>query len=133
MGGYPAYPKYNDSAVSWLGALPANWEAVKGKYLFTICAGYAPDSLDFSDEELDYFKVDDLNRDSGNMFLEGASTAVAMQPNLVIPKAPFIVFPKRGAAIATNKVRIVQTEAIFDTNLMAVKTNAKIQIKYLAY
>jgi type I restriction enzyme S subunit len=33
---YPAYPKYKDSSVQWLGEVPEHWEVKRLKYLATI-------------------------------------------------------------------------------------------------
>jgi len=30
---YPAYPKYKESGVEWLGEIPSHWEANKLKFL----------------------------------------------------------------------------------------------------
>ena len=49
-----------------------------------------------------------------------------------INKAPegSVVFPKRGAAIMTNKVRILADDCYIDTNLMALSSN-KIDSEFL--
>jgi len=33
---YPAYPKYKESGVEWLGEIPSHWEANKLKFLAKI-------------------------------------------------------------------------------------------------
>ncbi|MBI4774851.1 MAG: hypothetical protein HY788_11850 [Deltaproteobacteria bacterium] len=39
---YPAYPKYKESGVQWLGQLPEHWPITKMKYLFTCLGGGTP-------------------------------------------------------------------------------------------
>lgn len=43
------------------------------------------------------------------------------------------VFPKRGAAIATNKKRLTTCRTVLDPNLIAVTPNAEVNYKYLFY
>jgi type I restriction enzyme S subunit len=38
MTAFPKYPKYKDSGVEWLGDVPEQWNAEKGKWLFTLMA-----------------------------------------------------------------------------------------------
>lgn len=42
-----------------------------------------------------------------------------------------IVFPKRGAAIATNKKRLTTCPTVLDPNLLAVTPNKEVNFKYL--
>ena len=44
-----------------------------------------------------------------------------------------ILFPKRGAAIELNKIRITATEILIDTNLMALTPNDGLMVEYLYY
>lgn len=44
-----------------------------------------------------------------------------------------LVFPKRGAAIFTNKVRIAREPVILDPNVMGWRVSIKHDIKYVAY
>lgn len=43
-----------------------------------------------------------------------------------------VIFPKRGAAIFTNKVAIIKEDSFIDTNLMAISSE-KINLDYLYY
>jgi type I restriction enzyme S subunit len=44
-----------------------------------------------------------------------------------------VLFPKRGAAIFTNKVKISSIRCIFDTNLMGLQINNKAYKRFIAY
>ncbi len=44
-----------------------------------------------------------------------------------------IIFPKRGAAILNNKVRIAKVDIQMDSNMMAIKPNNKVLPEYLFY
>ncbi len=133
MGKYQGYEKYKDSGVEVLGNIPEHWEAIKGKFIFFILSGYAPADFVFEDEGINYYKVDDLNDNSDMFLLPQSSKCIEYVKSSLISKAPFVLFPKRGAAIATNKVKIVNTDSIFDTNLMGLRTNSKSSPKFVAY
>ena len=49
MGNYQGYQKYKDSGVEWLGEIPEHWEAIKGKFIFSILSGFAPADFIFED------------------------------------------------------------------------------------
>jgi type I restriction enzyme, S subunit len=135
MGNYQAYEKYKDSGVEWLGEIPEHWKALKGKFIFEILSGYAPADFVFDDKGIKYYQVDDLNDTSSVFMLDKSSKYInvnAMSSKLII-NAPFILFPKRGAAIATNKVKIISENSLFDTNLMGLKTNRLSNDKFIAY
>jgi type I restriction enzyme S subunit len=40
---YPAYPKYKDSGVAWLGEVPKHWESISLKWVSRLYAGGTPD------------------------------------------------------------------------------------------
>jgi type I restriction enzyme, S subunit len=44
---FPAYPKYKDSGVEWLGEVPEHWEVEQTKRLFKLVADPAPDDNDY--------------------------------------------------------------------------------------
>ena len=103
-----------------------DWEQRKlGDYV-TIISGDAPSKFDEGNEL--YVKVDDLNCNS--KYVIDSKNKVALHES--INKAPegSVVFPKRGAAIMTNKVRILADDCYIDTNLMALSSN-KIDSEFL--
>lgn len=84
-----------------------------------------------------YLKVSDMNLEdnkvfflrSNNTFYGGSNKSFAngfLKPNS-------LVFPKRGAAIATNKKRITSAYSVLDPNLIGVEPNEKIEIKFLYF
>lgn len=109
-----------------LPGFTAPWEQRKlGDYV-TIISGDAPSKFDEGNEL--YVKVDDLNCNS--KYVIDSKNKVALHES--INKAPegSVVFPKRGAAIMTNKVRILADDCYIDTNLMALSSN-KIDSEFL--
>lgn len=113
-------------------SLPNHWEVVKlGNYL-TIYSGDSPANLQFNDNGIPYYKVDDLNRSM--KYMVGGKVKVENQNiKKIVPKGS-LIFPKRGAAILTNKVRILTEDSYFDTNIMGVKVDdEQIDIEFLYY
>ncbi|MDM8543016.1 restriction endonuclease subunit S [Desulfococcaceae bacterium HSG9] len=88
--------------------------------LVSIKSGVSPSKFNFVQKKagIPYYKVKDLNESI--KFQYYAKEWVEEVPNNVIfPES--VIFPKRGAAIMTNKVRIVIENCHIDTNTMALK------------
>lgn len=88
--------------------------------LVSIKSGNSPSKFNFVKKEngIPYYKVKDLNESV--KFQYYSKEWVEEIPNYVIFPGS-VIFPKRGAAIMTNKVRIVIENCHIDTNLMALK------------
>ena len=93
------------------------WEQRKLGEIVTIKSGISPSAFELGDEL--YVKVDDLNYS----FREQNDTQMKVTENLRCSKVKkgSVIFPKRGAAIMTNKVRIMGTSGYMDTNMMALE------------
>ncbi len=82
-----------------------------------------------------YLKVSDMNIEgnqiyflsSNNVFYNGTNGI----PSKGFLKPKSLVFPKRGAAIATNKKRITTTYSVLDPNLIGVEPHENIDINFL--
>jgi len=86
--------------------------------------------------EYPFYKVSDMNRPGNQVFLEGAANYLS-EPDIrrlkIVPfPAGAIVFPKIGAAIATNKKRILSCPSLVDNNV-AVCIPEGVDGKYLYY
>jgi type I restriction enzyme S subunit len=97
--------------------------------LVKISSGYSPSSYKLGTEgKYPFLKVEDLN----NCFkYQTSSREYSNDIKNLIPKGS-IIFPKRGAAILTNKVRIAAVPCLIDSNLMALIPNSeKVDVEYL--
>lgn len=122
-----------DSGVEWLGEVPQNWDVVKGGYIGRLFGSESVSESSVSDfGQLPFIKVSTLSLDS----------FVLNQPEWFIkkpqdknykPESNYIVFPKRGAAIFTNKVNLVRESSIIDPNLMGWKIKEGISDEYVAF
>ncbi len=91
-----------------------------------IVSGDAPSKFEEGNEL--YVKVDDLNY---NMkYVTDSQSKVAIHKSIKKASKGSVVFPKRGAAIMTNKVRILAEDSYMDTNMMALSSD-KIDSEFL--
>ena len=97
--------------------LPEGWrETTLGKCV-KIYSGYAPAMINLKDKGLyPYIKVDDLNN---NDKYQVDARQYFMDDKYCVP-ASSVIFPKRGAAIMNNKIRIAVGKVGLDTNIMAI-------------
>ena len=114
------------------GIIPYEWKIEKlGKYV-TIHSGDSPSKFKFCSTGVSYFKVDDLN--NCDKYLANSELKIDEKDlKKIVPKNS-LIFPKRGASILTNKVRILKENSFFDTNLMGIEPNEeKINYEFLYY
>jgi restriction endonuclease S subunit len=106
------------------------WKEEKLGELVTINSGGSPSSYDLKvTGKYPFLKVEDLN----NCVKYQISSREYSNDTKNIIKKESIIFPKRGAAILLNKVRINISEVLMDTNLMAITPNNKIDYEFLYY
>ncbi|QTB49354.1 restriction endonuclease subunit S [Burkholderia pseudomallei] len=122
-----------DSGVAWLGDVPAHWNVVKGSRVGELFGSEPiPDNEVREDGALPFIKVGSLSLrsfdiESWDWYVDEAVAAKCS------PRRNFIVFPKRGAAIFTNKVNIVKCDALIDPNLMGWQIGEKALAEFIAY
>ena len=98
--------------------------------LVIIQSGQSPSSLQLSRVGgLPYVKVEDMNNCQKYQI---SSREYTNDGSCAVPKGS-IIFPKRGAAIMNNKVRIAERELCMDTNMMAIIPNEKVLSEFLYY
>lgn len=90
-----------------------------GDLLVKIVSGVSPSSFSLNNDSqgIPYLKVEDLN--NSDKYQESSRTYVGNTLRGNVPQGS-IIFPKRGAAIMTNKVRICAKDSFMDSNLMAI-------------
>jgi type I restriction enzyme S subunit len=79
-------------------------------------------------------KVSDMNLPGNEIEFRAANLERQLSENEALKRtirANSIVFPKRGAAIATNKKRLTTGYAVLDPNLMAVMPSEAVSHRYL--
>ena len=96
-----------------------SWAEKKLGEIIDINSGESP--AKFHEGYTPYVKVDDLNY--CDKYLTTTKTYVDTNNKVKKIAKGSIVFPKRGAAILTNKIRILNTKAYMDTNMMSLSTD----------
>jgi type I restriction enzyme S subunit len=130
--GLDPHPKLKPTGIDWLGDVPEHWEVTKGRFLGTLLGSIAITDEDVTqdDDGSPYAKVDDLNYVGSNLLLKTTKLSVS-------GSAPrhkrMLLFPKRGAAIFTNKVVIADGPYLFDSNLMGWEISRRANLKFVAY
>ena len=105
------------------------WETYRLGELVEIKSGVSPTGIIDENGIFPFYKVEQLN----NCYIELDETPYRTMQSAV--PAHSIIFPKRGAAIMTNKIRIASKACQLDTNLMALllKNNENVDYKFLFY
>ena len=92
-----------------------DWTYKKLGEVAEIKVGFTPSSSELHEAgEYPYYKVSDMNTTGNEVFLISTLSYVK-QSKKYFPKGS-IAFPKNGAAIATNKKRILKYDSIVDLN-----------------
>ena len=106
------------------------WQIEKLGDLVTIKSGYSPSKYDLkSFGEIPFLKVDELN----NCDKYQEKSRFYSDSNKDMISKDSVIFPKRGAAILNNKVRILKVPALLDSNLMALTFNPKQNPEFYYY
>jgi len=118
-------PDYNRTAA---GVIPIDWSAERLGPHVSINSGESPSRFQFTDDGVPYFKVEQLNAGDKYQietpyFIKGVKT---------VPRGS-LLFPKRGASILLNKIRILTQDSFMDTNLMTLTTSEELDNEYLYY
>ena len=96
-----------------------------------------PVHLQGQDGTIPFYKVGDMNTEGNEIEMRRSNNYVSIN---VVQKqkwslAPIgtVIFPKIGAAIATNKKRILSQDSVFDNNVMGIICGDRILPKYMWY
>ncbi len=111
-----------------VGVIPSDWGVKKlGDYV-KITSGESPSNFRFKSNGVPYFKVEQLNNSSKYQ----KETPYYIETNNIVLKGS-IIFPKRGASIFLNKIRILEEDSFMDTNLMTLSLSEELSNEYLFY
>lgn len=130
--GLDPHPKLKPSGIDWLGDVPEHWEVTKGRFLGTLLGSTAieEDDTNEGEEGTPYAKVDDLNYVDSSLLLKHTKLSVSAVSTRL---RRMLLFPKRGAAIFTNKVVLADGRYLFDSNLMGWEISQHDDLRFVAY
>ncbi len=109
-----------------VGVIPEDWEVKSLGTLVDIRSGESPSKFTFQSAGIPYFKVEQLNNDS----VYADETPYFIENVKFIP-AGSVIFPKRGASILLNKIRVLKKNSFMDTNLMTLTCHEQLDEIYL--
>ncbi len=114
-----------------IGVIPNEWEVKRLGDFVSIMSGESPSMYSLHDHgKYPYVKVEDMNLCEK---YQTKSRNYSNEEKGVVKKGS-IIFPKRGAAILNNKVRIANVDIQMDSNMMAIyPINNNLLGEYLYY
>jgi type I restriction enzyme, S subunit len=121
---YPRYENYKDSGIEWLGEIPEHWTVMSLRHKGTFIGGTGfPNELQGETcEEFPFYKVSDMNSEENEVYMTKHNNSVSKETLAKLGANLFskgtIIFPKVGAALLTNKRRIIAQPSCCDNNIM---------------
>ena len=101
------------------------------------CAGGCafPDAFQGNKEGIPFIKVSDMNSQDNEKYIKTSNNSVSVEVvddlRLRIWDKGTVIFPKVGAALLTEKRRILTTKTIFDNNIMGLVPNERVLSEFL--
>lgn len=100
-------------------------------------AGFPLQNQDRTDGAFPFFKVGDMNRTGNETEMHFFAHSISEEVRIALRAKAFpdgaVVFPKIGAAIATNKKRLLIQPSCVDNNVMAVSPSSELEPRFLFY
>jgi len=118
-------PGYKQTEV---GVIPVDWEPFPIGDHVEIRSGESPSRYTFGSGTVPYFKVEQVGQGEGSIGPDGTPYFVDCTRPI---QAGSIIFPKRGASILLNRVRVLETSSFMDTNLMTLTTDESLDSSFL--
>lgn len=118
--------------------IDSKYDVVRIEDVATLNNGYAfPLSLQGQEGTIPFYKVSDMNSVGNEIEMKGSNNYVSVEIAKVkkwkIAPIGTVIFPKIGAAIATNKKRVLSQPAIFDNNIMGIICGDKVLPRFMLY
>ena len=119
-------------------AIISNYEIVTIGDVATLVSGYGfPIALQGQVGTIPFYKVGDMNSVGNEIEMHDSrnyvSIEVAQEQKWITSPKGTVIFPKIGAAIATNKKRILSEPAMFDNNVMGIICSERIMPRFMWY
>jgi restriction endonuclease S subunit len=99
--------------------------------------GFPREYQGLTDEEIPFFKVGDMNLPGNEKCMTTIANTISGATLKKLKAKAFpqgtIIFPKIGAAIATNKKRVLTQPSVVDNNVMGIIPKSQINSWYLYY
>jgi type I restriction enzyme M protein len=97
--------------------------------------GFPVDQQGKTDQQIPFLKVSDMNLPGNEIYITSWNNTVSRESLRKLGAKSFpkgtVIFPKIGAAIATNKKRILSRESAYDNNVMGIVPGERIVSEFL--
>lgn len=118
--------------------IDSKYEIVTIGSVASLQSGHAfPISLQGQCGTIPFYKVSDMNSDGNEIEMVGSNNYVSIElaksKKWTVAPTGTVIFPKIGAAIATNKKRILSMPSLFDNNVMGIICGEKILPQFMLY
>lgn len=118
--------------------IQSSYEIVTIGSVASLVNGYAfPMALQGGDGTIPFYKVGDMNSNGNEVEMHLSnnyvSNELAASKKWTTAPAGTVIFPKIGAAIATNKKRILSKPSFFDNNVMGIICGDRVLPKFMLY
>lgn len=111
-----------DSGIPWIGEIPAHWDTIALRRVGHVDQGNSfPHALQRGNSGgIPWYKIKDMTSPGNEVIMNRADNYVdeqiAASARITVFPASSIIFPRVGAALLTNKRRILSQPAIIDDN-----------------
>jgi type I restriction enzyme, S subunit len=118
-----------DGGIDAIGHLPDSWSIVRLGHIATSKGGFGFPIYRQGEKkgEFPFFKVSDMNLPGNEKFMRSSNNWIDSLTLKALKAKTFprsaILFPKIGAALLTNKKRMLVRDSVIDNNVMAVVVN----------
>jgi type I restriction enzyme S subunit len=126
-----------DSGVIPLGEVPKHWKVVTVRRIAHVGQGdaFAHDIQGQEAGDLPWFKIADMNRPGNEIDMLSAGNFVdrriAAEHGATVFPAGAVIFPRVGAALLTNKRRVLSRPSIVDDNTYALVPKGDVRSRFL--
>lgn len=116
---------------------PKGWPTIQLKAVASIGSGNGFPITNQGKTEGDYpfYKVSDMNLPGNEMEMGVANNYITEEDRRVLKATVFkpgtVIFPKIGAAVATNKKRLLTVKSCFDNNVMGITPGDEIMSSFM--
>lgn len=125
-----------------IGEMPEGWKIKRLSQVCAVKTSFPPfnlietlDTRKDTDDTILALKVSDMNLQSNQKYMTESRLCIHCPltnlNNNQLLKPHSVIFPKRGAAIGTNKKRITKYYSVLDPNLIGVEPSSEIDVEYL--
>jgi len=113
-----------------VGVIPEDWEAFQIGNHVTIRSGESPSQFKMSNGSIPYYKVEQISQGEGLIWPHQTPYSIEFNDPVL---GGSLIFPKRGASIMLNRVRILVAPSFMDTNVMALTVNEVLSSTFLYF